>query len=147
MVEILDNFDADQIELETSYSLIPDGTRALAMLTSSELKPNKSNTGQNLVLGFQIVDGEFTGRRIFETLVWEHDTSETSVKINRAKFASLCLALGNSRPKDTEELHDKPFNCEIGIRKGTQGYSDQNFIKKYLASESEPKKKIVSEDW
>jgi len=140
MVQLDNDYDARE-EDAPGFNLIPERTQVKMMLIEDELKPNKNGTGENLKLVFQVVEGEYENKKIFENFVWSHKESEVAVKIARARFASFCLACGIPCPKDTQELHNVPFMGEIGISKGTGGYSDQNTITKFIERNSSAKPK------
>ena len=53
----LQNFNANDVEPASDFEAIPAG-KYLAVITDSEVKPNKSGTGTYLQLTFQVVEGE-----------------------------------------------------------------------------------------
>ena len=135
------DFDITEVEEKTEYALLPEG-RYRCIVSSSDIKENNAGTGDNLNLKIEIVSGEYAGRLVFENLCWRHE-SDKAVQIARARFAELCRAVGILAPADTEQLHDIPFDCIIGIQKGSKGYSDSNKVKKYFPrSEGQAAEKI-----
>jgi len=57
----LTGFDANEVEPTTDFDPIPAG-KYEAVITESEVKPNKANTGSYLQFTFQILEGEYKGR-------------------------------------------------------------------------------------
>jgi hypothetical protein len=125
------NYDVNQEELERSFDLLPVGEYTV-IIEDSDLKPNNKNTGKNLLLTYQVIDGQLKGRKIFENLCIEN-LSTQAVQIAKRTLNSIGVAVGIKQIKDSNELHNKPFKIEVGIR-GTEDdqYGRQNFIKKHL---------------
>ena len=60
----LSGFDANQVEPTGDFDPIPAG-KYLAVITDSEMKPNKAGTGRLLQFTFQIIEGEYQNRLIW----------------------------------------------------------------------------------
>ncbi|MGQ9636057.1 MAG: DUF669 domain-containing protein, partial [Bryobacteraceae bacterium] len=103
----LGNFDASQVEPTTTFDPIPAG-KYLAMITASEMKPNKAGTGSYLELVFTIVEGEYKGRQLWGRLNLDNP-NELAVKIARAELSAICRAVGVLTPRDSVELHNLPL--------------------------------------
>lgn len=63
----LHGFDANQVDPTTDFEPIPAG-KYLAVITDSEMKPNKAGTGRYLQLAFQIIDGPYKKRFLWTRL-------------------------------------------------------------------------------
>ena len=63
----LKGFDAATVEPATAFEPIPAG-KYLVVLTNSEQKPTKSAQGSFLELTFEVIEGEFKGRKV--CLTW-----------------------------------------------------------------------------
>ncbi|MBF6949467.1 DUF669 domain-containing protein, partial [Acinetobacter baumannii] len=66
------NIQFDQNEIAQAqkggdFAPIPVGTY-IAQINRSEIKSTKAGTGSYLSLGFQIVEGEYEGRMIFQNI-------------------------------------------------------------------------------
>ena len=61
------NFNAETVEPAASYDVLPKG-KYLAMAIASELKATKTGTGEYLQITFEVLDGQFKSRKIFERL-------------------------------------------------------------------------------
>ena len=124
------NFDATQIEVSESYELIPDGTIANAVITSSEWKETKDKTGGYLNLKLEIIDGNYKGRLLFENLNLQN-SNEKAVKIAQETLAKICKAIGKDKVQNSEELHNIPLNIKIGVTPGRDGYDPSNRVKSF----------------
>lgn len=104
-------FDATGVEV-SEFMAIPAGWYA-AEITDSELKDTKSGSGKYLQLTIRIIEGEHTGRLMFERLNLINP-NQTAVQIAQQTLAGICKAIGIDSFEQTEELHGKPF--KLGIK-------------------------------
>ena len=121
------DFDATKVEPMNDFSPIPTGEYT-AVITASDMKDTKSGSGKYLQLTYQIVDGEYKNRLIFENINLIN-RNEVAVKIAQKTLSSICHAVGVLHPKDSNELHDKPLMIKVGIRPASGEYGEQNIIK------------------
>ena len=144
MVQI--EFNADDYEPMGTFDPIPVG-EYLVIISASEIKETQSGDGKYLQLVYDVVDGEYHGRKLFDRLNLINK-NETAQKIAQQALSAICRAVGVMSPKDTNELHDKPFIVKVGIRPATENYQATNQIKGYktkdgeiLSSEKKPEQK------
>lgn len=132
----LRGFDANQIEPTTTFEPIPAG-KYTAVITASEMKPNKAGTGQYLELTFTIIEGEHQNRQLWARLNLEHP-SEQAVKISRGQLSAICRAVGVLQPRDSVELHNLPLMITVKCkrREDTGDITNEitNFTKREQAS-------------
>ena len=134
------NFNAEEIEPQSDFSPLPVGNYTV-VITQSEMKPTKTGNGQYLQLTLQVVEGEYKNRLIFDRLNIQNQNS-VAQQIAQKALSSICRAVGVMHPKDSEELHDKPFSVKIGIRPASGEYGESNIVKGYSSlSSSTPVKK------
>lgn len=113
------------------FSLLPAGNY-IAQIIESVVKENK-NGGRRLAVTFQIVDGEFANRLIFENLNLWNDNDD-AVRIARQTLAKICNATGRTHVNDSTELHYQPMQIKVGVREDKTGqYGPQNTIKGFAA--------------
>jgi hypothetical protein len=91
----LRGFDANQVEPSTDFDPIPAG-KYLAIITESEMRPNKAGTGHFLQLTFQIMEGPFKNRLLWARLNLDNPNA-TAVQIARAELSAICRAGGPER--------------------------------------------------
>lgn len=129
-------FDANEYEPMGSFDPLPVG-EYLVVISDSDIKPTSKGTGKYLQLVYDVIDGEYQGRKLFDRLNIINE-SETAQKIGKSQLSAICRAVGVMSPKDTAELHDKPFIVKIAIKPATEQYQASNAIKGYKSKDGEP---------
>jgi hypothetical protein len=84
------------------------------MVIGSDIKKTQAGTGHFIELTLQVVDGEYTGRRVWDRLNVSNP-NKTAEEIAKRALQELCLAVNVTNLTDTEQLHDKPVLAEIDI--------------------------------
>jgi hypothetical protein len=125
----LTNFNANEVETAPSFDPIP-ADRYVAVVTESEMKPTKSGRGSYLQLTFEILEGEYRGRRLRSRLNLDNP-SELTVKIARGELAAICKAVGIITPRDSVELHNLPLAIKVVCKKRDDTGEIANEIKGY----------------
>src|SRR5262245_42411620 len=95
----LRGFDANQVEPSSDFEPIPAG-KYLAVITGSEMKPTKADTGHFLKLTFQIIDGPYKGRNLWARLNLDNPNA-IAVQIAQAELSAICRAVGVLAPHDS----------------------------------------------
>jgi hypothetical protein len=113
------NFDAGKVEPSTDFEPLPAG-KYVAVVTDSGMKATKAGNGSFLELTFEIVEGEFKGRKVWARLNLDNP-NPTAVRIARAELSSLCRAVGVMQPKDSCELHNLPLIVSVKQRTDGEG--------------------------
>ena len=137
------NFDPSTVEKTNDFELIPAGTYK-AIIVSTEEKPTQNPQNRYLSIKWQIVDGPFRNRLIFENLnLFRPDTgltpeqkekNKTTVNIAKSKLAEICECAKISMLQRSEQLHTKMMCIEITITPATPKYPhDSNNVKKHTA--------------
>ena len=126
----LDGFNAEEVEPKTDFEVLPAGDY-IGIAINSAFEDTKNKDGEFLKIEFEIVEGEYRGRRLFDRLNLKNK-NETAVKIAQATLSSICRAIGVLRPKDSSELHNKTLRLKVEVeeRKDKPG-SFSNRIKNY----------------
>ena len=127
------NMQFDQTELNSSpsYELLPKGNY-IAQIVNSEIKENR-NGGNRLSLQWEIVDGQYAGRMIFQNINIAHANPEV-VRIGRQNIAQICNAIGRSSVNDSSELHNQPMQIRVITKEDKTGqYEPQNEVRGYSA--------------
>ena len=141
MVELNQAFDIADIDT-SSFELLPNA-KYEAIITGSELKLTKAGTGKYLKVEFTIIDEKFENRKIWHNFNLINPNPD-AVKIAEKDLAKLCIALNKTVVVDSIELHDIEHFITVGTKAGSNGFYDQNVIKKW-----EPKTKVdhMAEEW
>ncbi len=122
------DFDTGSVEKrENSYELLPAGFYT-AQVTESEIVPLKSGNGQALKLTIEVLQDGYRGRKVWARLNVRH-TNQVAEQIGQQQLRELCESIGLARFRDTSELHNKPMQIKVKIRKDEKGqYEDQNDV-------------------
>ncbi len=127
------NFNANEIEPSVGFEAIPAG-KYQAVITDSEMKPTRTGNGQYLQLEFEIIDGNYKGRKLWSRLNLENPNAD-AVRMARADLSAICRAVNVLQPRDSVELHNLPLTITVRCRKN-QDDEIVNDIKGYGPRES-----------
>lgn len=108
------NFNANDVEPSTGFEIIPAG-KYKAQIVNSEMEVTKSGNGQMLKLEFDIVDGQFSGRKLWVRLNLQNPNTQ-AVEIARRDLSAICHAVGVMALNDSEQLHFKPMTITVKVR-------------------------------
>lgn len=125
----LSNFDANTVAPAASREPIPAGWYKM-VITTSEEKPTKAQTGSYLKLEVEVIEGEHQGRKVFPMLNLNNPNS-TAVEIAQRELSSICRATGVMTPRSSQDLHDRPFMGKIKVTPARDGYDAGNSIAEY----------------
>jgi hypothetical protein len=123
------NFDASAVAPQQTYAPLPVGTY-LAHITESDVVKLKSGNGDGLKLTFEILDGPYKSRRIWQQLSVKHNIEKTQ-SIAQGQLSALCRAVNVIKLVDTGALHNKPVKINVILREATDGYQAANEVKGY----------------
>ena len=124
------NFNAETIAPSVAFEAIPAG-KYNAVITDSEVKTNRRGDGSYLQLEFEIIDGDYKGRKLWSRLNLNNPNPD-AVRMAQADLSAICHAVGNLCPKDSIELHNLPLVINVRCRKTPDG-EIVNDIKNYEA--------------
>lgn len=130
----LRGFDANHVEPSSDFEPLPAG-KYLAVITESEMKPTKAGTGSFLQLTFEILDGQFKGRKVWARLNLMN-SNDTAVKIAQAELSAICRAVGVLAPNDSVELHNLPLVITVKCKKRPDTGEIANEVKGFAKKES-----------
>jgi len=126
----LQGFDANNVEPVPSFDPIPAG-QYLAMIVASEEKTSQKGF-RYVSLEFEIVDGQYQGRKLWVNLNLYHPDAE-AVKFARAELAAICKAIGVLKPQDSVQLHNLPMLITVKCANRKDTGELQNRIKNYIS--------------
>ncbi len=130
-------FDPDQVEGELSYEAIPAGNYE-AVLCESENKTSESTGCEYIQLVWEVIEGEYRGRKIYDISVRRH-SNETAVAFGNRKLKAIMGVLG--KVNDTSEWHNRPIGIKVKVKFNKERGGNQNQIGDYfnIDAESPPK--------
>jgi len=123
------SFDTNSVQKrENDYSLLPAGWYT-AQVTESEIVALKSGQGQALKLTFEVLSDGYRNRKVWARLNVQHRGSPQAEQIAQQQLRELCDSIGVVRMTDTVELHNKPVQIKVKVRKSDDPqYEDQNEV-------------------
>jgi len=127
----LNGFDANTVDPAQSREPVPAGWYK-AVITESEEKPTKAQTGSYLQMTMEIIEGEHAGRKVFERLNLNNPNA-TAVEIAQRTLSSICRAVGVMTPRTSQDLHDKPLMLKVKVKPAKDGYDASNEVGEYAA--------------
>ena len=110
------------------FTPLPNG-EYIAQIISSERKTLQSGTDA-LTIAWQIIDGEYKNRQVFENLYLFDPSRPKQTAFNKQKLMFIVKACGLEVMNDTTELHNKPV--KITIRTSEYNGKTRNEVTKYL---------------
>ena len=128
-------FDANEYEPMGNFDPLPKG-EYMVVISGSEIKDNSKGTGKYLLLVYDVVDGEYHGRKLFDRLNIINDSAQAQ-QIGKGQLSAICRAVNVHHLNDTCELHDKPFIVKVGINPATEKFEASNSIKGYKTKDGE----------
>lgn len=130
----LRGFDASQVEPSAALEPIPSG-KYVAVISESEMKATKNNTGKYLELTFQVIEGQYKNRLLWARLNLENNNSQ-AVQIARAELSAICRAVGVLAPNDSVDVHNLPLVVQVKCSKRDDTGELGNEIKGYSKKEA-----------
>ena len=122
-------FDASTVAPQASSTPIPADVY-FAHITESSIVPTKAGNGQVCKLTFEILDGQYKGRKVFENLNIQNVNPETQ-RIAQSQLSAICHATGVIKLNDTSALHYKPLRIKVVVKEAEGQYAARNQIKGY----------------
>ena len=130
MANLGSTFDASQAD--TSRDLLPPG-EYLVQIVKSEMKPTAKH-GQQLVLEMAIMDGQYTGRHVWDRLNLMCPHSPVAQDIAHKTLNNICAATNSVGVTDSEQLHHKSMIARVVVKPGEGEYGPKNDVKSYAAA-------------
>ncbi len=112
-------------------SLVPEG-KYTAIITEAIETPTNNGLGRYLKCKYQIVDGQFSGRVVFDNLHLQNK-NQKAVEIAESKLANIFKSINVLHPQSEQDMLNKPMLITVKIKK-SEGYEDQNIVGSYIKS-------------
>jgi hypothetical protein len=134
--------DLGNIEPAQDFSPIPAGTYNLIPV-EFVLKDTKDGTGKYINARFDVADGQYAGKPIFEKIN-TNNRSETAVSIGKKTLVSLLSAVGINTNQPTtmgliRSTIGKRVSAKVAVEQDKSGqYAAQNRIKAILPASNSP---------
>jgi len=139
---------------EVSNGLLPKGKyRAIVhTITDQEGLTAKSSgaTYSRVNIRFEITQGEYAGRSVFKSVIYEHETSEVAAGIG-LEFLKRLYVAGKCTGELTTDSLEASSEVEISVivQEGNNGYSDRNEINfvSSVKEDAKPVETATTEGW
>ena len=128
------NFNASEVEPSSTFDAIPAG-KYLAVVADDEMRDTASGTGRYLQLQFDIIEGEYSGRKLWARLNLEN-ANPKAVEIARKELSAICRAVKVMQLHDTVQLHNIPLVITVRCKKNAETGEMQNEIRGYEAKDT-----------
>lgn len=129
MSNFFENLNITEEYKPSNFEALPKGNY-LVVITGGEEKTSKTSNKPYLSLTYEVIEGEYKGRKIFVNLFLFSDNPD-AVRIARNEVAGICYATSTSNIKDVSEVTNKPFMVKLGVRKNQEGEL-VNSIQEYM---------------
>lgn len=128
------NLDLELESVEANeFELLPNGEYK-SMPIETSLQTTKAGTGTYVKATWLILDGEYEGRKIWETYNITNPNPKAA-NIGKAQLKSIAIAQGmpaNGTVKNHEDLQDKPVMIRVKTEPGSGEYGPKNRISGYM---------------
>lgn len=128
------SFNVSEVTPAQEYKPLPEG-RYEAVIADSDVKPTRAGNGSYIQLEFEVVSGEYKGRKLWGRYNIEN-TNREAVEIGRSQFAAVCQAVNIPSPRDTSELHNLTLILSVKCRKRKESDELENSISGYKPKEA-----------
>jgi len=130
-------FDANSVPPQQSFEPIPTGWYK-AMMIDSQVGPTKAGTGTKMSAEWQVIEGEYDGRKIFDNVNLANPNPKAQ-QIGQEQLSAICHATGALQVSDSTQLHNLPCLIRVKIRPASGEYDAGNEIKGYRHVNNPPR--------
>jgi Protein of unknown function (DUF669) len=123
----------------TGFECIPVGWYP-AQIIETDVRHANNGNGTYLLATFEITEGDYHGRKIFQNITLQNDNQQ-AVEIGARLLKDIYEAVGHAGPtRSTDILLYKPVMARVGIKRDKDGvYDDKNCISKVKGPDYQPK--------
>lgn len=100
------------------------------VIVESQMKPTSNGMGERLALVFQVIDGQYANRKLFEGLNLRNP-NPAAQEIAFNQLSAIGHAVGHTLIGDSTELHNKPLKVKVKVKPAAGGYDAGNAISAY----------------
>ncbi len=126
------DFDPNEVEDNGEgagdFELLPNGDYRV-VIVDSRAKPNSKANGHYLELEFDVLDGKFEGRKLWDRINIDHPDAATVARAKR-DLKRYCDAVGHAtKLTSSSQLHDKPLTIRVINKKRKDTGEPSNEVK------------------
>jgi len=123
------SFNVSEVTPAQEYKPLPEGKYEV-VIADSDVKATRTGNGSYIQLEFEVVSGEYKGRKLWGRYNIENSNRE-AVEIGRSQFAAVCQAVNIPSPRDTSELHNCTLILSVKCRRRKDSDELENTIGGY----------------
>ena len=124
-------FDSNKHDDMNNFEPVPAAAYTVK-ITKSDLVATKDKKGKYISLEFEIMKGDYKGRKIWTNLNIINN-NPVAVEIAEKELATICRACGKSVIQDTQQLHGIPLLMKVRIVPPKGDYPPKNAQTGYKA--------------
>lgn len=123
------NFDARTVQPRQPNAALPSGWYN-ARIVGSEPKQTQDKSGGYLEFEFEVMDGQFQGKHVWDRLnLWNN--SEQAVEIAYRTLSAMCHATGVMQIQHSSQLHGAQLQLRAAYVPADGKYDEKNDVKGY----------------
>ena len=114
-LDIFEGKSIDETINDAAPVLLPEGGYS-GILTEVEVEEKLFNSGHNgkmAKMTFEVIDGPFSGQKVWDNIVYVHESSKNAEKYGRAHLASLLKACNSPDNNSLEKCLNVPVTFQI----------------------------------
>ena len=127
------NYNVSEITPTGSYDPLPSNWY-VAQVTSAEAKTPKSGRGEMLCVTFEIIDGEFRGRKVWGNYCHVHPTPKAQ-EIARQHISAISHAVGIPNCDNSDHWYQLPLKIKVKLKRDKNSDEMVNEIVGYASVE------------
>jgi len=128
------NFDANTVDPNVGFDPIPAG-KYNAVIVDSEMKATKTGDGKYLELTFEVLDGEFKGRKVWSRLNI-NNPNEKAQKIAHGELSAICRAVNVMVLQESSQLHNRPLEITVKCKERKDNSEITNEVRVYAPKDA-----------
>jgi hypothetical protein len=138
--ELPETFDPSAHEGTRDLECIPSGWYRVQMI-ENEVRDALNGNGTYLLAIFEILEGEYRGRKIYQNVTLRNQNQQ-AVEIGQRLLTDIYTAVGITVPtKDIRVMLFKPAMARLGIKRDKDGvYPDRNCVTSVRPPDYQPKR-------
>ena len=105
------NFNARTVDPSSGFDPLPNGWYN-ARIIESEIKPTNAGDGSYLAVTWEVIDGQYANRRVFQNFNLENK-NPVAVKIAYEQMSALAYCAGVLDVTDSTMLHGIPLQIKL----------------------------------
>lgn len=127
MAELGQAFDPSTVpDDDRSFELIPAGWQPMHVI-EHDVQATKDGKGQMIVLTWEVLDGPYAKRRIWQRINYINASAQAQ-EIGQRELGYITKALGTGPITSTDVLAFKPVMGRIGVEPGKDGFEAKNKV-------------------